>query len=105
MGTSRDNAVPKKGMAWQLKAVLWCLLVVWLGWLVCSMAALNASSTRSPAGSSGGMIAIDVLIMAITGDSTASWALTGSRVFGLAMVLMALGLLIRYVSNRQEGKG
>ncbi|WP_329585112.1 hypothetical protein OG298_01070 [Streptomyces sp. NBC_01005] len=41
------------------------------------------------------MIAIDVLIMAITGDSTVSWALTGSRV-GIAMVLMVLGLLIQY---------
>ncbi|MGW2183396.1 hypothetical protein ACWCXX_36235 [Streptomyces sp. NPDC001732] len=105
MDTSRDNAVPKKRMAWQLKAVLWCLLVVWLGWLVCSMVAVNASGTRSPAGSSGGMIAIDVLIMAITGDSTVSWALTGSRAFGIAMVLMVFGLLIRYVSHRKEGKG
>lgn len=59
------------------------------------MVALNASRTRALAGSSGGMIAIDVLIMAITGDSTVSWALTGSRV-GIAMVLMVLGLLIQY---------
>ncbi|MEV5541019.1 hypothetical protein AB0L13_29625 [Saccharopolyspora shandongensis] len=51
------------------------------------------------------MIAIDVLIMAITGDSTVSWALTGSRVFGLAMLLIVLGLLIRYVSVSRGREG
>ncbi|WP_433226318.1 hypothetical protein [Microtetraspora malaysiensis] len=62
------------------------------------------TTIQTVAGSSGGMIAIDVLIMAITGDSTVSWALTGSRVFGLAMVLIVLGLFIRYVFTNKEGK-
>ncbi|MFF2654231.1 hypothetical protein [Streptomyces sp. NPDC058045] len=104
METSRGNAVPRKRMAWQLKAVLWCLFASWLGWVACSMVALNGSGTRSQAGSSGGMIAIDVIVMAIRGDSTVSWALAGSRVFGLVMALILLGLLIRYFSVNKEDK-
>lgn len=84
---------------------VWCFLVVWIGWLACSLVALNGASMRPQAGSSGGVIAIDVLTMAITGDSTVSWALVGSRMFGLAMLLMVVGLLIRYFSKSKEDKG
>lgn len=42
--------------------------------------------------------------MAIRGDSTVSWALAGSRVFGAAMVLILVGLLLRYGFARKDGK-
>jgi len=80
-----------------LKSVLWTLLVVWAAWIGCSIIALNGSSIRPAAGSSGGMIAFDVLAMAITGDSSVTWALIGSRIFGTAMLLILIGLLIWYV--------
>ena len=65
------------------------------------MVALFNSSTRPQAGSSGGLIAVDIVVMAIRGDSTVSWALTGSRVFGIAMALIVLGLMIRYFVTQQ----
>ncbi|WP_433214229.1 hypothetical protein [Microtetraspora malaysiensis] len=104
MDIPQADVAPKKRMTWQLKAVLWCFLVVWIGWIACSMVALNGSSIRPQAGSSGGMIAIDVVAMAITGDSTVSWALTGSRVFGVAMALIIVGLLIRHFSASKKAR-
>ncbi|WP_427891790.1 hypothetical protein ACQHIV_04090 [Kribbella sp. GL6] len=106
MEPTRDDIGPRKRTVWRLKAtlfktVLWCLLGSWLGWMVCSIIALSGSSERSPAGSSGGMIAIDVLVMALKGDSSVHWALVGCRAFGGVMVTIILGLFILYMSARK----
>ncbi|MGN7975973.1 hypothetical protein ACTJJ4_00195 [Microbacterium sp. 22195] len=93
---------PTPRMRSGLKGVLWTLLVVWAAWIACSIVALNGSSIRPAAGSSGGMIAFDVLTMAVTGDSSITWALIGCCIFGTIMLLLLIGLLIWYVRTRRN---
>lgn len=92
---------PKRRMNPWLKTTLWLLLASWLGWIVCSIVALNGSGVRPQAGSGGGTIAIQVLIIAITGETEIGWALTGTRIFGAAMVLILLGLGVWYLFLRK----
>jgi hypothetical protein len=86
-----------------VKATLWALLGVWASWITCSIIALSGSSIRPAAGSSGGAIAIDVLAVAITGDSSVAWALVGCRIAGAVMILIVVGLLIWYIRAEKGG--
>ncbi|WP_285725092.1 hypothetical protein [Psychromicrobium xiongbiense] len=89
--------MPKKEMRRGMKVALWCLLGSWAGWITCSIVALEGAAGGWPPYAG----AFDVVLMAITGDSTITWALWGCRVLGLAMIGIVLGLVIWYVFIRR----
>ncbi|MGN8026261.1 hypothetical protein [Microbacterium sp. 22242] len=80
-----------------LEIALWCLLGAWVGWIVCSIAALTGAAGGWPPYAG----VYDVILLALTGDSTVVWAVWGSRVFGATMVLIVVGLASWYVFLRR----
>ncbi|WP_427889467.1 hypothetical protein ACQHIV_39485 [Kribbella sp. GL6] len=97
-GTPPDRGTPHRRTSRATRTALCCLFGAWAGWITCSVVALAGA----PGGWPSYAGAYDVIVLAITGNSTVAWALWGSRVFGLAMVLGVLGLLVRYVAKDKE---
>lgn len=82
-----------------IRFAVWALVAAWAGWVVCSIVALGGAEERPQAGSSGAAIAVEVLVMAISGNTSIGWALAGTRIFGGAMLLLIVALLAWWWRN------
>ncbi len=96
---------PKTKMTLLSKVIIRFFLLTWAGWIACSAVAVYASPSPPPAGSGGFAIVLQVLAVALTGATPVGWALTGSRIFGVAFLLAIVLAIWRSSKSRSISGG